>query len=378
MAYGTVQADVIGTSVAGSNLGAGNASIMKNRIINGAMVIDQRNAGASVNTTSASAAVYTLDRWYYFASQTSKFTIQQNAGSVTPPVGFTNYLGVTSSSAYSIGSGELFSISQSIEGFNIADLGWGTASAKTVTLSFWVRSSLTGTFGGSITNGSQNRSYPFSYTISSANTWEQKSVTVVGDTSGTWITNNGIGMTVWLGLGVGSTISGTAGSWSGSTYYSATGATSVVGTNGATFYITGVQLEVGSSATGFEYRMYSTELVNCQRYFEKTYSQNVALGTSTESNVEWSGTSFQSLASTGTFQAQLRPFKVVKRAAPTMTFWDFVGNSGKWTRYFVGVGPSNNNTVSVDTQDDCGFRMFVASGSNTSNCCGHWAASSEL
>jgi hypothetical protein len=238
------------------------SSVMRNRIINGAMVIDQRNAGASGTAINT----YTLDRFAYFAAQTGKLTYQQNAGSVTPPVGFANYLGFTSSSAYSVTSTDYFTIQQAIEGYNVADLGWGTANAKTVTLSFQVRSSLTGTFGGSIANSAANRCYPFSYTISSANTWTTISITIVGDTTGTWLTTNGVGMYVVFGLGQGSTTSGTAGAW-GSTYYSnATGATSVVGTNGATFYITGVQLEVGTQATSFEYRQYQQELALAQRY----------------------------------------------------------------------------------------------------------------
>ena len=267
MAYGTVNADVIGTSVAGSNLGAGNASTMKNRLINGACVIDQRNAGASVTPTIDST--YTLDRWVARLSVASKFSVQQNAGSVTPPAGFTNYLGVTSLSAYTAGTSEFFSVLQKIEGFNIADLGWGTASAKTVTLSFWVRSSLTGTFGGVLRNGTGATCYPYSYTITSANTWQQVSVVITGDTiTNTYNTTNNDGIEVWFSLGAGSTVSGTAGTWSSTTYLSATGATSVVGTNGATFYITGVQLEVGSSATGFEYRQYGQELALCQRYYQ--------------------------------------------------------------------------------------------------------------
>ena len=241
-----------------------NQGNFKNRIINGAMMIDQRNAGASVTPTDGQ---YTLDRWVSQVSQTSKFSVQQNAGSVTPPVGFTNYLGATSLSAYSIVAGDYFTIEQRVEGFNTADLGWGTASASTVTLSFWVRSSLTGTFGGSFTNSGNSRSYPFTYTISSANTWEQKSITVAGDTSGTWLKTNGQGITIYFSLGMGSTRSGTAGAWAGANYLSATGATSVVGTNGATFYITGVQLEKGSTATSFDYRPYGTELALCQRYY---------------------------------------------------------------------------------------------------------------
>jgi len=238
----------------------------RNRIINGAMVIDQRNAGASV--TNVVSGLYTLDRWRMFGDQASKFTVQQNAGSVTPPSGYTNYLGATSSSAYSVGAAELFNVAQRIEGFNTADLAWGTAGAQTVTLSFWVRSSLTGTFGGALRNSAGNRSYPFSYTISTANTWEYETITISGDTSGTWIgATNGIGVLLNFSLGTGTTNSGTAGAWSGSDFFSVTGAVSVVGTNGATFYITGVQLEKGSTATSFDYRPYGTELALCQRYY---------------------------------------------------------------------------------------------------------------
>ena len=245
---------------------SGVSQSLKNRIINGAMVIDQRNAGASV--TALNTAPYTLDRFYALSVPSSKYTVQQNAGSVTPPVGFTNYAGITSTSAYSVTSTDYMLFRQVIEGYNIADLGYGTANAKTVTLSFWVRSSLTGTFGGSLSNTASDYSYPFSYTISAANTWEQKSITIAGPTSGTWNVTNGVGIALSFGLGVGSTYSGTAGAWASGFYGSTTGATSVVGTNGATFYITGVQLEVGTTATNFEYRQYGTELALCERYYQ--------------------------------------------------------------------------------------------------------------
>jgi hypothetical protein len=249
----------------------------KNRIINGGMVIDQRNAGAA-STAPATGFGYLVDRWYYSSSQASKFTAQQNQGSVTPPVGFSSYQGLTSSSAYSVTATDYFILAQYIEGFNTADLAWGTANATSVTLSFKVYSSLTGTFGGVFSNSANSRSYPFTYTISSANTWTSISVTIAGDTTGTWIgATNGIGLKVIFGLGVGSTYSGTAGSWSANTYLSATGSVSVVGTNGATFYITGVQLEKGSTATSFDFRSYGTELALCQRYYQK-YLSNLLSG----------------------------------------------------------------------------------------------------
>ena len=237
----------------------------KNRIINGAMVIDQRDAGASVTPVNQQ---YTLDRWLSIVGAASKFSIQQNAGSVTPPAGFTNYLGATSLSAYSVAAGDVFGQETRIEGYNTADLAWGTANAKSITISFWVYSSLTGSFGGVVRNNANTRSYPFLFTVSSANTWTLISVTVPGDTSGTWLTNNLSGVKVTFNLGTGSTYSGTAGAWASAEYYSATGATSVVGTSGATFYITGVQLEAGSTATSFDYRPYGTELVLCQRYYQ--------------------------------------------------------------------------------------------------------------
>jgi hypothetical protein len=305
MPYGTVNADVVQSSVSGVSLGAGNASIMKNRIINGAMVIDQRNAGASVTPASAS---YTLDRWQALASQASKFSVQQNAGSIAAPVGFNNYLGVLSSSAYVLGAGDFFTIGQPIEGYNTADLNWGTANAKTVTLSFWVWSSLTGTFGGVIQNQvtAGGRYYPFTYSIPVGSTWTQISVTIAGDTSGTWNTTNGTGIYVNFGLGVGSTYNSTAGSWTGTYTLGATGATSIVSSNAARFNITGVQLEVGSSVTGFEYRQYQQELALCQRYYETQAIASSAVGLVGQAN----GTT------TGFYPAF---YVVTKRVAPTFT-----------------------------------------------------------
>ena len=271
-----------------SSLNGGALSGARNRIINGDMRIDQRNAGASVSTANS---VYTLDRWTFYNAPSSKFTIQQVSDG---PAGFSKSLKVTSSSAYSVAAGEFEGVLTRIEGHNIADLAWGTASAKTVTLSFWVKSSLTGTFGGSLTNAGFARSYPFSYSISSANTWEYKTITIAGDTSGTWETTTSTGIELHFGLGVGSTYSATAGTWVGSWIASATGATSVVGTNGATWYITGVQLEAGSVATPFERRSYGQELALCQRYFTAGTSMPVYNNAASGLDYPTSQTSFSS------------------------------------------------------------------------------------
>ena len=294
-----------------SSLNGGPIAGSRNRVINGDMRIDQRNAGAS-----GTANQYTVDRFGYFGAAASKGTWQQNAASVTPPAGFTNYLGFTSSSAYTVGAAEQFNLYQPVEGFNLADLAWGTANAKTVTLSFWVRSSLTGTFGGSVYNSAVNRSYPYSYTISSANTWEFKTIVITGDTSGTWLTTNGVGLYLNFSLGAGSTVSGTAGSWAAGRYDSATGATSVVGTNGATFYITGVQLEPGSVATPFERRSYGAELALCQRYFYKTYDQSAAPG-----SVSSTGIVGRYMDSTQSYASLDCRWPITMRSAPTVTLY---------------------------------------------------------
>jgi hypothetical protein len=291
---------------------------LRNRIINGAMMIDQRNAGASVTPATNN---YVLDRWVFDLSQSSKFSVQQSAV-VTP--GFTNSCAITSLSAYSIAAGDFFLMRQNIEGLNVYDLAWGSASASTVTLSFWVRSSLTGTFGGSIRNSADNRSYVFSYTIISANAWEYKTISIPGDTSGTWLTTNGTGLKLSFSLGTGSTYSTTAGSWVAGNFAAPTGATSVVGTNGATFYITGVQLEDGAVATPFERRMYPQELSLCQRYCFVGLSDVFTNGVGATATIIWAHTSF----------------KQTMRAAPSVTVSGTIQFSDDATADYTNASPT--------------------------------------
>jgi hypothetical protein len=350
------------TATAGIN--TPNTFGFKNRIINGGMVIDQRNAGASVTPVSG---LYTLDRWQAFQSVASKFSVQQNAGAVTPPVGFSNYLGATSLSAYAVLAGDYYLLRQNIEGFNFADMAWGTANASTITLSFRVYSSLTGTFGGAIQDSTNTRSYPFSYSIPVANTWTTISITIAGDTTGTWIgATNGIGVCVTFGLGVGTTSSGTAGAWVGSNFYSATGAVSVVGTNGATFYITGVQLEKGSTATSFDFRPYGTELALCQRYYEKSFPIGTTVGTA-----GWVGAVRLHVAGgTGTStdgdDSYGVSFKVTKRTAPSVATYSPTAVSQ--VRYYRTGGTNTDGSASVGGTFDSGFYVtasYAGSGSAT-------------
>jgi hypothetical protein len=307
----------------------------KNRIINGACMIDQRNAGASVTPTTD--GTYTLDRWRVAITQASKFSAQQSS---VVPAGFKNSMLLTSTSAYSITSGDVFATSQRIEGFNVSDLNWGTSNAQTVTLSFWVRSSLTGTFSGKIGNNAFDRSYVFSYTINAANTWEQKSVTITGDTTGTWATDNSIGVLIGFCVGAGSTFTTTAGSWGAGNYWGATGTTSVVGTSGATFYITGVQLEKGSTATSFDYRPYGTELSLCQRYYYQMVSPSAS--------EKYFGSGFYYAS---TLFAATYSFPVTMRTAPTLSY---VTGTGFYIIYTSGTQDAINAFSAVRTHPNGG------------------------
>jgi len=326
MPYGTVNTDIVADSSGGKL--APISSVFRNRLINGNMVIAQRTT-ASINVDN-SAVQYPVDRFFCYGSQaSSKFSVQQTGVTLN---GFTTSIKATSSSAYSVASGDNFYICQNIEGYNVADLNWGTANAKTVTLSFQVYSSLTGTFGGALLNDGYSLSYPFSYSIPVANTWTTISVTIAGPTTSTWLTNNGVGIRAYFSLGTGTTGSSTAGSWQAGTYYSATGATSVVGTSGATFYITGVQLEVGSSATGFEYENYTSLLNKCYRYYYYLGGDTAYQSINT---VSW----YSAGDAVGYFA-----YPVTMRAAPSISktgTWTTLGGSGAAGQDISGdqVGP---------------------------------------
>ncbi len=303
---------------------------LKNRIINGDCRIDQRNAGASVASPSDT---YTLDRFYSRQVGGGVASIQQSS---TAPNGFNNSLLFTVTTAdSSIVTTDRYYIRQYIEGYNVADLGWGTASAQTITLSFWVRSSVTGTFGGSLQNDAVDRTYAFTYTVSSANTWEQKSITIAGDTSGTWLKTNGIGLIVQWSLGMGPTYLTTAGSWTAGNYLSATGSTNLIATNGATFYITGVQLEKGSTATSFDYRPYSAELAMCQRYF-----QLIKFGTVIAQNTT-------NLLSNFSLLCQMRSSPSIGKTSGSIAIGDMV-SAGYTTTSTPTLSAYDNNDIRVN------------------------------
>ena len=355
------------TTVDAGMLNSQSQQTWRNRIINGAMVLDQRNNGAAVTPTTLA---YTLDRWSAAEQTDGSMTVQQSSTAAT---GFTNSLLVTVTSAdTSLGATQYAVLRQAVEGFNVADFGWGTANAQTITLSFWVSSSLTGTFGGAIQNSAQDRSYPFSYTISTANTWEYETVTIPGDTTGTWLTTSGTGLSLWLGLGVGSTYSGTAGAWAGSLAFAPTGAVSLIGTNGATFYITGVQLEKGSTATSFDYRPYGTENQLCQRYFTTSFQNGGTPASPDSLAVTQTGAQFINCNSVNAASVN---FSVQMRSAPTVSIYapltsPAVGRVRKSVDGFIFT----NGAASF-----IGERGFFPSGGDANNPFQYgWIASAEL
>jgi hypothetical protein len=332
------------------------------------MVIDQRNSGVEINPAVSSA--YYLDRWQATLTTASKFKIGQNAGAVTPPVGFSKYMGMTSLSSYSVISSDIFLVKQPVEGYAIADLAFGTSGAKTVTVSFWVYSSITGSHSFALVGGSSSgnvRSYPQAYTISAANTWEFKTITIPGDTGATaYDSSTGVGLQLRFGLGIGSGNTGTSGSWSTNNWQGSSGCVSIVGTSGATFYLTGVQIEAGPLATTFEQRPYGLELTLCQRYYEtsgtNTYLQAAAAG--------FSSGSYTLGAINNFFQS----YKVVKRAAPTVRVWR-AGTANVIN--VAGSAPAVSGISATISQ----FSFIVAaagSGPNQSTNDFDWDASSEL
>jgi hypothetical protein len=297
MPYGQILSDSI-TDSSGGVL-APSSSVFRNRILNGDMRIDQRNAGAAV-THSGVSNMYGMDRMVFNSNGTPQFSVQQVSDA---PTGFSYSAKLTTTTSGTPAATDFSYFGQYIEGYNVADLAFGTASAATVTLSFWVKSSLTGTFGGGLLNSAVNRSYVFSYTINAANTWEKKSITIAGDTTGTWLTTNGIGIEVLFDTGAGANNKAAAGSWVASAKQGVTSGVNLVASSSATWYVTGIQLEKGSTATSFDVRPYGTELNLCQRYLYVV---------SVDTNFNYFGQAFSTTAASATV-----PLPVQPRVAPT-------------------------------------------------------------
>ena len=258
---GGVSIDVDGhVTIDGQQLPTAGALSNRNLIINGAMQVAQR--GTSVSAKSG-GGYHTVDRCNLFQNL-GAMNLSQSTDS---PDGFSYSLKHEVSTSATPSSTSIVTYAHAVEGYNVAHLNWGTSSAKAVTVSFWVKSSVTGTYGAWMRNANANRYQPKEFSVSSANTWEQKTLTFTGDTSGTWGTTNGIGINFGIVLAAGSSQQGTADTWQTGPAYTTSNQVNWQGTSGATFYLTGVQLEVGSKATPFEHESYGQTLAKCQRYY---------------------------------------------------------------------------------------------------------------
>jgi len=318
---------------------AASPYVLKNRIINGAMMIDQRNAGASVTPTAT--GYYSCDRWTPQLTQASKFSVQQQT--TTIPTGFSYAQQFSVVSTYSVGASDYFGTEQRIEGFNTADLAWGTANAQTVTLSFWAYANNAGTYCGSLGNSGDTLSYVFTYTLT-ANTWTKVSITIPGSTSGTWVgATNGIGVVVRFTLSAGSGFqTSTTNSWISGNYAVTSSSFNWIGTASATFYITGVQLEIGTSATPFERRLYNQELANCQRYYQYFGG---------EANYGYFGGTANITSTTNAFLPIL--FSVQMRSAPSFTY------VGTLNTFDLRSSGNTSHTPTAFAQDQTTSKVFA-------------------
>lgn len=295
----------------------------RNLIINGDMRIAQR----ATSVSGSNGGGYTVcDRWNLFDNSGSVNIAQSST--VPATTGFGNSLQFTVNSTGTLSSTSVFTPNQQIEGFNSVQLLWGTSNAKSITVSFWCRSSVAGTYGIFVRNSSANRFYATSFDVSVANTWQYVTATIPGDIAGTWIgATNGIGLTVGITLRAGSSRTGTTGVWSGSTVYAPTTQVDWHGVAGATFYFTGFQVEEGKVATDFEHRSYGEELALCQRYYEEN------------KNSQYTATGYHT-----SFIRSGMQFLVTKRAGPTVTITNAANSAGGSLSLSIG----NANTMGVN------------------------------
>lgn len=332
-----------GNLMVANNISADNLGMFRNRIINGDMRIDQRFSGAA--QTGKTASMYVTDRWNFEMLSCGTYTLQQVSDA---PTGFTHSLKATLTATATPISTSYLLISQRIEGYNIADFAFGTNSATPITVSFWAKSSIAGTYGFGIDNDyNGGRGYVSTFTINQVGTWEKKTIYVPGDTTGTWANTSSTGMRICIGLGSGANYqTATTNSWQAvSNKYATSGCVqfSQQSTN-STFQLTGVQVEKGTMATPFEYRPYALELLLCQRYYEIVVPStlgftNFAMGTYGPggANNLWFN------------------FKVSKRATPTLATGSVTTAGGTLTSYYT----AEMVAFRVDTPANQGFYYGV-------------------
>jgi len=340
----------------------------RNIIINGDMSIAQRSTSVSSITTTA---YHTVDRWYIGVATAGTWTISQSTD-VPTGQGFSSSLKMDCTTANaSLSSGSLLNIQQRFEGQNLQYLKKGTSNAESLTLSFWVKSSKTGTYIAELFDNDNSRNISKSYTINSASTWEKKTITFAGDTTGALDNDNNrsFNLDMWLAAGTDYTSGTLATSWESITSANrAVGQVNLADSTSNEWYITGVQLEAGDTASDFEFLPFDVQLHKCKRYYERSYNYGTATGTGTTTGILQ-----MEVISAGTLLITPIGFEVEKRTTPSFVTYDGVGNVNKVT---TSNGDNKNNnvqnigakSVSVGEGDGASMNFFRA----------HYTADSEL
>ena len=347
----------------------------KNLVTNGAMQVAQRSV--SETGLGAASGYFTLDRWRLASSNTAgRLTMTQTADG---PSGFANCLKLDCTTAdTSIAAAELLILNQRFEGQDLQQIKKGTSDAELITVSFYVKASAAFTFGVELIDDDNDRQITKLFATTTG--WVRHELTFPADTTGAFNDDNALSLHINFWLHAGATYTGgtleTAFA-SKTNANRAAGIDSFYSSTDNNFFITGVQMEIGSQATPFEHRSFGEELSLCQRYFQKTYDYATAPATSTENGWAWYGTDYN-LDITSTFQSQGIRFENTMRSAPTMVGYDASGNSGKCTRYRVGVGPSSNIASSIDLITTKNFRHFGEGTNATGNIAFHYTADAEI
>ena len=354
-----VSASITDSSVTSAKVASGVLQTnFRNIIINGDMSIAQRGTSTSSITGNG---YHTIDRYKTNLSSAGTWT-QSRSTTAPTDQGFATSLKMDCTTADgSLSASDYLYIEQNIEGQFLQYLKKGTSSAESTTLSFWVRSNKTGTYIASIKDNDNTRMINQSYTISSADTWEKKTITFAGDTTGTLGNDNATSfrLILWLAAGSDYTSGTLSTSWESQTNANlAVGQVNLADSTSNEWYITGVQLEAGTSASDFEFLPKDVNLTRCQRYFQKSYDLDTTPGTATDTGVYWTGGSSDS----GNNVSFLPSYKTTMRSSPSVTGYARDGTSGEGS-YFRS-GASGNGTFAAHMYGQNSVSVYVNIGAS--------------
>jgi hypothetical protein len=348
----------------------------RNIVINGAMQVAQRGTSQSGITASANEGYTTVDRFAFDGgTHGGVFTASQ---STDAPTGFSNSLKMDCTTAdTSIAAGEYLMLQTRFEGQDVQQLKKGTSSAEKVTVSFYVKGNASATYICELQDNDNARTNGQTFAVTTD--WTRVILTFVGDTTGTLDNDNNLSLRLNFFFHSGSTFNGgtfTSNQWTGTTNERVGSITSFFDSTDRTFFITGVQMEVGSVATPFEHRSFGEELQLCQRYFEKSYSVGTAPATDTSNGLITTDT--MAGDTTTSYLAHQLKYRVAKRAAATVVTYDQAQASGKVSSHVTGVGINHGQTASTEHAGDKSISVLRASGDAANGFRYHYTADAEL